>query len=103
MVRISNYIIKLSDTNEFIKEQLSKCKIYEKQIKKILLGDCWNYYKENTLEKINADQSKDLGGQNPKRIYKNEEQIDRSATPNSLQVNVLNIFKINSFKRESLK
>ena len=41
------------------------------------------------MEKINADQSTDLGGQNPKRIYKNEEQIDKSATPNSLQVNFL--------------
>lgn len=53
------------------------------------------------LEKINTDQSTDLGGQNPKRIYKSEEQIDKLA-PNSLQVYSFDLLKVNNSKKENL-
>lgn len=72
LTRISNYIIKLSDTNEYIMDQINNCEV-------------WNNYRELILEPININETRDLGGQNPKQIYKTEEQVDNSKAKTNLQ------------------
>ena len=46
----------------------------------------WLEYNDGILAGINNDEAIDLGGHNPKKIYKTEEEIDESKSKFNIQV-----------------
>lgn len=92
--KISNYIVKMSLTNDYINKKIQKS-YSNTYFSEYFLGNLdalWEKFVNNTLEPINASENIDLGGHNPKKIYKNEEQIDENKSKFNIQVPI--IFKI---------
>lgn len=57
----------------------------------------WQEYVSEILEKINNDENIDLGGHNPKKVYKTDETVDETKSKYNIQVNFFNL-NINNSK-----
>lgn len=77
----------MSLTSNVIKEKIESSRIFYRLPSPILKIDgSWQEYSKDILENININEAVDLGGHNPKKIYKTEEQIDESKSKFNIQV-----------------